>query len=54
MATKDPSKDIDAVKNMSGGGHLGGTHIGQQPDAKTASTNETKGRKERPNNGQED
>lgn len=54
MATKDPSKDIEAVKNMSTGGHLGGTKFGQQPDAKTSSTVETKGRKERPNNGQED
>ena len=38
------------VQNTSGGGHLGGTYYGQQPDGKTASTNSTVGNN-RPNTG---
>ena len=43
---KDPKGE-----NTSGGGHLGGTQIGQGPDAKTASTVDKKGDKARPNDG---
>ncbi|GAB1582117.1 hypothetical protein PPNSA23_20600 [Phyllobacterium phragmitis] len=39
------------AENASGGGHLGGTYFGQEPDAKTASTVDKKGDKARPNNG---
>ncbi|WP_426232161.1 hypothetical protein [Pararhizobium sp. DWP3-4] len=46
MATKDPQG-----KNTSGGGHLGGTHLGQSPDAKTDSSKVKKGDKARPNDG---
>lgn len=45
-----PSKDPEG-KNTSGGGHLGGTHLGQSADAKTASTVDNKGDKARPNDG---
>jgi hypothetical protein len=46
-------KNIEAVVgNTSGGGHLGGTHFGQSPDAKTTSTVGKKGDKARPNDGQ--
>ncbi|WEX73922.1 hypothetical protein PYH37_001279 [Sinorhizobium numidicum] len=33
------------AENTSGGGHLGGTYYGQEPDAKTASTVKKKGDK---------
>ncbi len=39
------------AKNTSGGGHLGGTYYGQEPDAKTATTVRKKGDKARPNDG---
>lgn len=39
------------VEKTSGGGHVGGTKLGGQADAKTASTTKTKGRKARPNDG---
>lgn len=39
------------VENTSGGGLLGGTYFGQQPDGKTASTSSTEARKSRPNDG---
>lgn len=38
------------VQNTSGGGHLGGTYYGQEPDGKTASTNRNVG-SNRPNTG---
>jgi hypothetical protein len=38
------------VQNTSGGGHLGGTYYGQEPDGKTASTNSSVGNN-RPNTG---
>ena len=41
----------ERIKNTDGGGHLGGTKHGQQPDAKTASTVDKKGDKARPNDG---
>ncbi|MDQ0456489.1 hypothetical protein [Rhizobium paknamense] len=41
----------DKAEYTSAGGHLGGTKFGQAPDAKTASTVEDKGRKNRPNDG---
>lgn len=44
MTNQDPK-----AENTSGGGHLGGTKIGQTPDAKTATTTENKGDKARPN-----
>lgn len=45
-------KNSEAVaEKTSGGGHLGGTHFGQKPDAKTASTVSPKGNKARPNDG---
>lgn len=44
MSDKDPKGE-----KTSGGGHLGGTHIGQQPDAKTTQTVDRKGAKARPN-----
>lgn len=40
-----------AAENTSGGGHLGGTHFGQSPDAKTTSAINKKGDKARPNDG---
>ncbi len=46
MTNKDPKGE-----NTSGGGHLGGTHLGQSPDAKTTSTTSKKGDKARPNDG---
>jgi hypothetical protein len=46
MKDKDPKGE-----NTSGGGHLGGTKIGQAPDAKTASAKDGKGDKARPNDG---
>lgn len=42
--TKDPK-----AENTDAGGHLGGTHFGQAPDAKT--TSNAKGDKARPNDG---
>jgi hypothetical protein len=45
-------KDNDLKgENTSGGGHLGGTKIGQAPDAKTATTRDKTGDKARPNDG---
>lgn len=42
----------EQVKKVSGGGHLGGTHFGQQPsDAKEKSQDQGKGDKARPNDG---
>ncbi|MCF6369286.1 hypothetical protein [Rhizobium halophilum] len=38
------------VENTSGGGHLGGTYYGQEPDGKTSSSNSNVGRN-RPNSG---
>jgi hypothetical protein len=38
------------VENTSGGGHLGGTYYGQEPDGKTASANNNVG-SNRPNTG---
>lgn len=38
------------VKNTSSGGHLGGTYYGQEPDGKTASSNDNVG-KSRSNSG---
>jgi hypothetical protein len=46
MTSKDP-----AGKNTSGGGHLGGTHLGQSPDAKTDKSVGKEGDKARPNDG---
>lgn len=46
-------KRIEKVaENTSGGGHLGGTSLGQSADAKTTSSVERKGGKARPNDGQ--
>ena len=39
------------VENTSGGGHLGGTYFGQQPDGKTASISSKDGPKARANDG---
>jgi hypothetical protein len=39
------------AEKTSGGGHLGGTHYGQEADAKTASRDDDKGDKARPNDG---
>ena len=39
------------VENTSGGGHLGGTYFGQQPDGKTASVTAKDGPKARTNDG---
>lgn len=39
------------VENTSGGGHLGGTYFGQQPDGKTASVSSKEGPKARANDG---
>ncbi len=44
-------KEDTQTKKMSTGGHLGGTHLGQKPDAKTTSTVEGHGAKVRPNEG---
>lgn len=49
MSNKDKQKA--QVEKTSGGGHLGGTKFGQQPDAKTTSTMSDKGNKARPNDG---
>jgi hypothetical protein len=46
-------KTVSPVRNMSTGGHLGGTHLGQGKDAKTTSTVEKGGDKARPNEGRE-
>lgn len=48
QAKKDARKQAE---NTSGGGHLGGTYYGQEPDAKTATTVKKKGDKARPNDG---
>ena len=48
--TKKQSKD-PAGENTSGGGHLGGTRLGQGADAKTTSSPDKKGDKARPNDG---
>lgn len=48
--SKKQSKD-PAGKNTSGGGHVGGTKMGQVADAKTTSTVDKKGDKARPNDG---
>ena len=48
------NKERDSAEiadKTSGGGHLGGTKFGQQPDAKTSSTVDKKGDKARPNDG---
>jgi hypothetical protein len=52
MAKND--RQQDQVKNVSGGGHLGGTRFGQVPgDAKEKlGPDGTKGDKARPNNGE--
>ena len=50
MSKKDKD-DQAAIDQTSGGGHLGGTKFGQQPDAKTSSAVNTKGDKARPNDG---
>jgi hypothetical protein len=50
-AQETQKKAEQQVERTSAGGHLGGTNIGQQPDAKTASTREDGGRKARPNDG---
>ncbi|WP_200960776.1 hypothetical protein [Rhizobium sp. Root708] len=39
------------VENTSGGGHLGGTYFGQEPDGKTASASNKDARKTRANDG---
>ncbi|MET3854631.1 MULTISPECIES: hypothetical protein [unclassified Rhizobium] len=39
------------VEHTSGGGHLGGTYFGQQPDGKTASVTSKEGPKARANDG---
>ncbi|MDF1600887.1 hypothetical protein PZ895_14055 [Mesorhizobium sp. YIM 152430] len=49
MTNKADSK----IRNMSTGGHLGGTNLGQGKDAKTTSTVEKGGDKARPNEGRE-
>jgi hypothetical protein len=46
-----PGKSGKDVKNTSGGGHVGGTHLGQEPDAKDSSGRDDKGDKARPNDG---
>ena len=48
--TKKQSTD-PAGHNTSAGGHVGGTHFGQEPDAKTTSSVDKKGDKARPNDG---
>jgi hypothetical protein len=48
--TKKDTQDA-RIEKTDGGGHVGGTKYGQQPDAKTASTRDDKGRKARPNDG---
>jgi len=51
---EDKKTDNDTAKaaeNTSAGGHVGGTHFGQEPDAKTSSTRDNKGDKARPNDG---
>lgn len=48
QAQKDARKQAE---HTSGGGHLGGTYYGQEPDAKTATTVKKKGDKARPNDG---
>jgi hypothetical protein len=49
--TKHKADVMKEVEHTSAGGHVGGTHFGQQPDAKTSSTVEKKGDKARPNDG---
>lgn len=44
-------KTAEVVKNTSAGGHVGGTYLGQEPDAKTSSTRKDPGNKARPNDG---
>ncbi len=55
MSKSDPQetqkKAEQQVERTSAGGHLGGTSLGQQPDAKTATTREDGGGKARPNDG---
>ena len=46
--TKDADRQKKIADNTSGGGHIGGTHFGQQQDAKTKDTKEG-GDKARPN-----
>lgn len=50
-ASSGDKKSSNAGKNTSAGGHVGGTYLGQKPDAKTASTRDDKGNKARPNDG---
>ncbi len=50
MTKKDNQQE--QAEHVSGGGHLGGTHFGQQPgDAKEKSGEKGKGDKARPNDG---
>lgn len=49
--TKDKSNTEQKIDKTSGGGHVGGTKFGQQPDAKTTSNVDKKGDKARPNDG---
>jgi hypothetical protein len=39
------------AENSSGGGHLGGTYFGQEPDGKTVSATNKEARKTRSNDG---
>ncbi|WP_088692359.1 MULTISPECIES: hypothetical protein [unclassified Rhizobium] len=49
---KEIQKRIERqVENTSGGGHLGGTYFGQEPDGKTASATNKDARKTRSNDG---
>ncbi|WP_373414213.1 hypothetical protein [Ensifer aridi] len=55
--SKTDSEEVEAkarkqAERTSGGGHLGGTYYGQEPDAKTATTvKKKKGDKTQPNDG---
>jgi len=52
MAMSKKNRDNKAaIDKTSGGGHVGGTKVGHQPDAKTSSTVTRKGDKARPNDG---
>ncbi|MBO3759220.1 hypothetical protein J5J10_13170 [Ciceribacter sp. L1K23] len=50
MTRKDYRKDIKAALNTSGGGQLGGTYYGQEPDARTGPSPNAK-RKQKPADG---
>jgi hypothetical protein len=49
--TKKDKDEKATIEKTSGGGHIGGTHSGQRPDAKTSSGVNRKGDKARPNDG---